>query len=76
MSNPFASLFGSDRKVGDVSNLVHFELSNIFRITLNVEDTEEVVILPNLIGEETELNSTNINNAVQQRMTLENAGQS
>lgn len=70
MSNPFATLFGDKPGTRDDGSMVHSELSNIFRITLNVEDLAEVVILPEMLGEEVALNASNVARCIQQRMEL------
>ena len=69
MSNPFSNLFGSAAPAEDSSKKFHDEISKIFRITLNVEDPNESIILPGMIEEEF-FNSSNLLDAITERKSF------
>ena len=75
MSNPFASLFGNATKPEYDADSVHFELSTIFAVTLDVEDEREIVILPNLIGEMDLFSPANVAEVLKNRLELESPGE-
>ena len=76
-SNPFASLGSASAvkksKIEECRESIHLQLQQIFRISLNMEDTQEVVILPELIEIYPEMifNQQNIAHAVEYRKRYE-----